>query len=206
MAQEFTIKNFFQTALIHLPGKINFTEYIQPVALQTKKIKSVLNIDVTSMGHGLSNNNSTISPTLKFAYLKIVSCRETYPPLASIDSIFCAQAALSKQATCRGDSGGPVVSRKDGTVIGLVAFGKGKLIHPLYFSTDQSIKFLILTLQNLVRRDIRKVFIRSTLYFSICKIFIFNDFYIGFTNLYPFLSWIKQSTKLNLRTCWKIQA
>lgn len=127
--QIFILKSF-QIALVRLPQKIKFSKYIQPVPLP-KVCKSTEGIDSLVMGNGAtSNSNSLLDPELSFAFLTTISpseCEKTFPGISFLKSIICAQNAVNGQSICKGDSGGPLITRSDGILIGVSSFvHKGK--------------------------------------------------------------------------------
>lgn len=120
----------FQIALIRLPRKVNFTEYVQAVPLP-KVCDSTEGIDTLVMGTGATSNSvSAFNPQLSFACLQTISaseCQNTFPFFSTRKSVICAQNSVNNQSICNGDSGGPMVTKSDGILIAVSAFvHKGK--------------------------------------------------------------------------------
>lgn len=128
MRENIYFKPFF-SALIHLPRKIQFTEYVKPVKMPNE-CKSTENIDVLTMGNGATSDSTSLSTKLNFAFLKTISpseCHSTFPISSKRKTIICAQNTINDQSICRGDSGAPLVTRSDGILIGVSSFvHKGK--------------------------------------------------------------------------------
>ncbi|XP_055323662.1 trypsin-7-like [Sitodiplosis mosellana] len=112
--------------LIHLPRKVLFSEHIQPVKLPTACKSTLHNIDAFAMGHGITSDDASTCNELIFSFLKTLSpadCRDTFPVSSKHTTIICAQNAVKGQSVCRDDSGGPLVSRANGTLIGISSGG-----------------------------------------------------------------------------------
>ncbi|XP_055323342.1 transmembrane protease serine 9-like [Sitodiplosis mosellana] len=111
-------------ALIRLPRKVQFSDYIQPVKLSTT-CKIPEKTESIAIGNGAINDKSGLSPQLQYAILKTAPlkvCRKVYPLLFWRKSVICASNGLQQQSICRGDSGGPLISRSNHTLIGLSSF------------------------------------------------------------------------------------
>lgn len=123
---ESEVHTFFslnQTALIHLPLKVKFSAYIQPVYLPSDCI-APKSVDVIAVGHGAINDHSEISSQLNYAHLKTTSrnfCRKVFPIVSDRESVLCAANSERIQSVCQGDSGGPLVTSNH-TLIGIACF------------------------------------------------------------------------------------
>lgn len=116
-------------ALIKLPQKVESTKTIKPVKLTCEPPK---NLAVTVVGNGLLNStDKEIAPILQYTDLKTVPllrCLPTFPFLIYRKSVLCVIGAQQKSA-CRGDSGGPLISNTNGTLVGLTSFGSAEGCH-----------------------------------------------------------------------------
>ncbi|XP_055327027.1 collagenase-like [Sitodiplosis mosellana] len=111
-------------ALIRLPRKVRFTEYIRPLPLPTV-CKNPENVESYTVGYGATSDHSGVSPQLKFALLTTLPahvCRQVYQNSYPGRTVICAYNNVHGQSVCRGDSGGPLVSRTDGNLIGISCF------------------------------------------------------------------------------------
>lgn len=118
------LTEFFSPALIRLPHKIKYSQYIQRVRLPNT-CKPTINSDIVIMGNGKTADSSPTSPQLKFAFLKIVpkeACLEYYPLISNRISTFCAENKVNNEGICPGDSGSPAIDQSDGTLIGIASF------------------------------------------------------------------------------------
>lgn len=113
-------------ALIRLPRKIQFTQYIQAVNLP-KTCESAENIDVVTMGNGAISDYTGISDQLHFAVMKTIplyECRKVFPMLLLRKSVICAQNSMYPQSICNGDSGSALVTKSGGILIGVSCIGR----------------------------------------------------------------------------------
>lgn len=99
--------------------------YVQPVRIPTNCFAST-NVDVIAIGHGKTSDASDVSANLKYAHLKIIpfeDCGKLYPDTAFFGSYICAKSAVNDyQSVCGGDSGGPLITNSDYTLVGIAAF------------------------------------------------------------------------------------
>lgn len=115
-------------ALIQLPEKVQFTQKIHAVHLPTECMPPATS-DVIAVGKGAKGNHGPISQEINFAAMKIISlnkCRSESTGLPTIffrRGIFCARNNHNLQNLCEGDSGGPLISRIENTLIGVASFG-----------------------------------------------------------------------------------
>lgn len=120
--------------MIDLQTKVQLSERIKPVTLPTK-CTSPATKDVIVIGNGATGNLRPPSKEINFAVMKTISlkkCRQGSTSLSTIffrKGIFCAQNGHKLQALCKGDSGGPLISRMNNTLIGVASLGhEGKFI------------------------------------------------------------------------------
>lgn len=52
-------------------------------------------------------------------------CRKEYGAELVTDTMFCAGLSAGGMDSCSGDSGGPIIDKAAGTLIGLVSWGQG---------------------------------------------------------------------------------
>lgn len=114
-------------ALINLPFKVTYTDFIRAVALPKKQLVYPLlhNDFVVATGWGKDRDNGQVTLALNFVELttmKNTNCVRYYHPGVVKPNNICASTAGGK-GTCAGDSGGPVVSRTKNYLIGVVSFG-----------------------------------------------------------------------------------
>ncbi|XP_076042129.1 brachyurin-like [Oratosquilla oratoria] len=123
----FLLKN--DIALVKLPQKVTFNEYIQPVCLPSKSDMSdtMEGETVTATGWG-KNSDSAWGTTniLRKVDVPVISnseCAETFGTIIT-DKLLCTSGAEG-MGTCEGDSGGPLIHKKDNRVEtrGVVSFG-----------------------------------------------------------------------------------
>lgn len=120
-----TVEN--DIALLKLDEPIEFSETIKAVNL-TEEASLEPGTVVTAVGFGkLRTSDTSISPTLQYADLKIISrfeCALTFPFVYTRDDIICTTGDDNK-STCNGDSGGPLILVEDGEpkLVGGTSFG-----------------------------------------------------------------------------------
>lgn len=106
-----------------MPRKVHFSTNVRPVNLPTK-CKSAENVDAIAMGKGVTDEDA-LPQQLRFAFLKTLSsnvCHQTFSKLSTVRSILCANGETAGSGICGGDSGGPLITRKDGILIGIASF------------------------------------------------------------------------------------
>jgi len=113
-------------ALIRLPRKVEFSQYIQPVQLPTE-CASPENVEAYAIGNGAISNFPAIASRQLYAHLKTTPmdvCKKVYPILWLRKSVICAYSNNYYQSVCPGDSGGPLVNLNN-TLIGVTDFMHG---------------------------------------------------------------------------------
>uniref|UniRef100_A0A2C9GV95 CLIP domain-containing serine protease n=1 Tax=Anopheles dirus TaxID=7168 RepID=A0A2C9GV95_9DIPT len=123
-------------AMLQLAESVEFTEFIQPICLPlTPAARSVDHTGkyVTVAGWGQTENSSSSTKKLhlQVPVLSNEACAEAFSTvhLEIIPTQVCAGGEKGRDS-CRGDSGGPLMSRTDGVtkaqfwhLVGLVSFG-----------------------------------------------------------------------------------
>jgi len=116
-------------ALIRLPQKITFNDYIKPACLPTPDLIAEPGFLVTPIGWGKpSDSAGGISPVLRMVQdLPLITnkeCNDVYGIVG--DGVVCMDTSGGK-GTCNGDSGGPLgyydESRERWIEVGIVSFG-----------------------------------------------------------------------------------
>merc|ERR1712055_880414 len=116
-------------ALIRLPQKITFNDYIKPACLPTPDLIAEAGFLVTPIGWGKpSDSAGGISPVLRMVQdLPLITnkeCNDVYGIVG--DGVVCMDTSGGK-GTCNGDSGGPLgyydESRERWIEVGIVSFG-----------------------------------------------------------------------------------
>lgn len=111
---------FSDIALIHLPQKIEFTEYIQPITLACKSSPGLI---TTAIGNGLTESDAThIAPILQYTTLTTISMNRCAKTFKFRNGVICV-IGREQHSICSGDSGGPLVNKKTGALIGATSFG-----------------------------------------------------------------------------------
>lgn len=118
--------------MVHLPVKVKFTQNIQPIDLP-KTCDEPKNADVVAVGHGKTSDDSDVSLQLNYALLTTLPsnlCRKVFPILSGRKSVICAISTEKDfQSVCGGDSGGPLITLSEPTLIGVSDFVRmGKII------------------------------------------------------------------------------
>lgn len=120
-----TVQN--DVALLKLDEPVQFSETVKAINL-TEKSSLEPGTRVTAIGFGkLHTSSTTISPTLQFAELALITrrqCSFIFPFLFSREDVICARGT-NKESTCNGDSGGPLVlyENDEPTLVGSTSFG-----------------------------------------------------------------------------------
>lgn len=76
----------------------------------------------------MNTTDKALAPILQWAPLKTIGmmeCVPQFPFLLLRKSVICARGE-EQRSTCRGDSGGPLISKKDKTLVGLTSFGRAE--------------------------------------------------------------------------------
>ncbi|PSN53082.1 Chymotrypsin BI [Blattella germanica] len=110
-------------ALVRLPSAVSLSNYIQTIKLPSYSMasNSFAGTTVTVSGWGKTSDNGGVSNQLNYVNLNIItnSACSSYYGSTIISSTICADGS-SRQSTCNGDSGGPMVT--NGVQIGVVSF------------------------------------------------------------------------------------
>lgn len=113
-----------------MPQKVIFTNNIKPVSLPEDCVEPTI-ADVVVAGHGRTSDASDVSLQLNYAHLTTIPlnlCRRVFPIISNRKSVICAMSTEpGLQSVCSGDSGGPMVTLSNPTLIGVSCFvRKGK--------------------------------------------------------------------------------
>lgn len=84
------------------------------------------NTDTIAIGHGATSKQSGLSEQLNYALFKTMpakACRRQFPFLLNHNSVLCVHSELF-QSIYKGDSGGPLITTANSTLIGVSSFGK----------------------------------------------------------------------------------
>lgn len=127
-----------------------FSMYVHPVRLPTNCYAST-SVEVIAVGNGKTSDKSDISLQLKYAHLEIIpfkDCGQLYPDTLAFGLYICATSAANDlQSVCGGDSGGPLITSSDNTLVGITAFiTKSEIILTNLFYIFASDLFLIIFL------------------------------------------------------------
>ncbi|OXA40939.1 trypsin-1 [Folsomia candida] len=118
-------------ALLHVEREnpFEFTDHILPIALpqktnaETKKpSRSMLS------GWGVPQSGGLPSNDLQYVVLEPISdekCQLLHPEMTIRETMLCAQYTPNGNNTCLADSGGPLVSMKDGNLVGIASYEFG---------------------------------------------------------------------------------
>ncbi|KAH9893773.1 serine endopeptidase [Xylariomycetidae sp. FL2044] len=84
---------------------------------------------LTVAGWGTLNENSNSLPAnLMKVDVPVISrteCRQQYGTSAVTNNMFCAGYDAGGKDSCSGDSGGPIINKSSGVLVGLVSWGQG---------------------------------------------------------------------------------
>lgn len=108
-----------------LPYEIKFSAKIQPARMPTA-------CEAPQHGAAIAMGYGGWTPQLQYAVMDIrpsdIYCN-IYQSIKWDDSLICAFDFISQQSTCYGDSGSPLITLSDNTLIGILNFGPvGKTI------------------------------------------------------------------------------
>lgn len=115
------------SALIRLPQKVQFNKNVQPVKLPSSCDETV-GLDVIAIGHGRTSNAGGISMPLNYVQMKSIplkNCSFSFPVFEEHDTFVCVNgenAGDTRQSICTGDSGGPLITVANNTLIGVANF------------------------------------------------------------------------------------
>ncbi|KAJ0425017.1 trypsin-like cysteine/serine peptidase domain-containing protein [Aspergillus carlsbadensis] len=112
-------------SILTLAEDLTFGEGIDAVGLPTSSALPLPNTTAIATGWGALQEGGSVSETLQFVEVPIVShsqCARAYASFGEItDSMVCA--GVSGKDACQGDSGGPLVA--DGVLVGITSWGNG---------------------------------------------------------------------------------
>lgn len=116
----------YDIALIGFPHDIEFTDYIQPVALPKDNSDLFFNVEVIASGWGYVEHGSGVAPAiLQYAPQIVMPNSECsnwfYFAFVPEASIVCAMGP-NAEGICHGDSGGPLVDPTTNTLVGITNF------------------------------------------------------------------------------------
>lgn len=114
-------------ALVRLPKKLEFSEYIQPAKLPSNnRFATYANSPAVLSGWGKTANSGSVEQHLQYGYVTILDlneCKARYNPGLVTDGNICLDTEKSGVSSCGGDSGGPLLSTVTGEMIGVTSFG-----------------------------------------------------------------------------------
>ncbi|KAL2807830.1 trypsin-like cysteine/serine peptidase domain-containing protein [Aspergillus granulosus] len=114
-------------SILTLAGELTFGAGIQAVNLPTSSALPEAGTIATATGWGALQEGGSVSETLQYVDIPIVShseCASNYQDSNPItDSMICAGVPEGGKDACQGDSGGPLVA--DGVLIGITSWGNG---------------------------------------------------------------------------------
>lgn len=116
-------------ALIHLPQKLEFSEYIQPAKLpKAGNLHQTFSKTIAVIsGWGKIQDSGSVVSHLQYGFVEIMDlndCISWYIPGLVTKGNICLDPKKSQGvSSCNGDSGGPMVSTGSGELIGITSFG-----------------------------------------------------------------------------------
>lgn len=117
-------------ALVRLPQKLEFSDYIQPVKLPSDSVYNTFtNSPAVISGWGKIADNGTVVQHLQYGYVNILdlnTCMSSYNPGLVTQGNICLNNKEAGVSSCNGDSGGPCVSTITGELIGVTSFGSSR--------------------------------------------------------------------------------
>lgn len=118
-------------ALVRLANRVRYSYYVRPICIAEESTSLPVNTDVFVAGWGktLNGKNSNIKMKLSLPIFDKLECDSKYLNLRArlTENQVCAGGEFAKDA-CRGDSGGPLMKRKDNgdwESVAVVSFGNG---------------------------------------------------------------------------------
>ncbi|XP_035209906.1 proclotting enzyme-like isoform X2 [Stegodyphus dumicola] len=114
--------------LVKLSRPVKFTDYIQPVCLPSKSMKSMVGVMATVVGWGAMNYGTRGTGSMQQVSMPIWDNKDCdqryYQPITS--NFVCAGYNEGGKDACQGDSGSPLMvpnNSRQWTVVGIVSFG-----------------------------------------------------------------------------------
>lgn len=118
-----------------MPQAVQISKIIRPVRLPDNCEAPEI-VDVVAIGHGATSDNSDLSPQLLLANLQTLPqtvCHTEIPFVFEGNSVICAANKQLNESICSGDSGGPLLTHSDSTLVGVISFGKEGKISEVVF-------------------------------------------------------------------------
>ncbi|KAL3460902.1 trypsin-like cysteine/serine peptidase domain-containing protein [Aspergillus heterothallicus] len=114
-------------SILTLAQDLTFSSAIQAVNLPTSSALPAAGTIATATGWGALQEGGSVSETLQYVDIPIVSkseCASAYSDFNEITaSMVCAGESEGGKDACQGDSGGPLVA--DGVLVGITSWGNG---------------------------------------------------------------------------------
>lgn len=110
-------------ALIKLSQPVEFSNIIQSIKLPDS-CESNENIEAIAIGNGRINEKHAVAPILQYTPLTTIKwdkCQLVYPFIRFRRTVLCA-VSNDDRSIQRGDSGGPLIRKSDGKLIGVTSF------------------------------------------------------------------------------------
>jgi len=128
----------YDVALLKLKTPVTFTDHIIPVCIpkQDEPLPAAgTSLSFTGWGRTENSIFAGVSDLLQQVNMPLASdaaCGEFTSPGYVPEVMFCAGFDQPGKLTCSGDSGGPVVEKRNGqyVLLGLTDFGKGNILRP----------------------------------------------------------------------------
>lgn len=106
-------------SLVKLPQAVKLSNSVQVIKLADSSLGSFVRRDALISGFGKTSENSSISTSLNFISMKIISnmeCAQYYGPFVLSNKLVCAKGKQNASVfVCSGDSGSPLVVKRGNT-------------------------------------------------------------------------------------------
>ncbi|XP_056435985.1 granzyme B-like isoform X2 [Gadus chalcogrammus] len=124
----------FDVMLLKLKTNSILNKYVKPIGLPKKDKRIVANIKCSVAGWGISPPSIAASDVLRESAVKTRSvneCKNIWRDYFNISQMICTHSSGKKGGICKGDSGGPLICRRD--ALGIAAYyGTDKCDNPTY--------------------------------------------------------------------------
>lgn len=118
----------YDVAVLKLSTALTFGSTISGISLVGSGADPAAGLVTTTMGWGLTTDGGSVSSVLREVDVPVIArttCQSNYPSESITTRMFCAGYSSGGKDSCNGDSGGPIINKTSGILLGAVSWGYG---------------------------------------------------------------------------------